>query len=324
MGGDGLGLLGFSPDVVVAYDAQSPAGWHGARCARRLGVPLVAVEEGVAESNGKVGRVLRLSADRIWGPGVRQAVSQLVALDVVARSQAIRSGNPIETIEVLSPGVDLSRYRPGLQSELLASHGVDGRTLLVLGPLGEGRGLEGVLQAFAQSVGRRDDWALVFAGDGPYRAVLQAHAARLGIGAQVHWIGKPREEELPGLLGAATLLLVPGKDSATSARHLRLAMASGLPALAVDEARFSELVEDDVTGLLVARAEGNDWLRALKQATRAPRARERWGARAREVAEARLAWPRIASRFAELLGAVVAQGPEPALSRREWLRGRRA
>ena len=324
MGSESLGLLGYSPDVIVAYDAHSPAGWQGARCARRLHVPLIAVEEGVAVNRGGFGRVLRSSANLLWGARVRQTVSRLVSLDAVARTQAIQAGYRIEDIELFSPGVDLTRYRPGLRSDLLHRHGVHGRALLVLSPLEEGRGLEETLEAFAQTVGRREDWDLVFAGGGSYRAALRAHAARLGVGAQVHWIGQPRDEELPGLLGSSVLLLVPGQDSATSARHLRLAMASGLPALATDEPRFSELVQDDRSGLLVQRAVQGDWVRALEQATRAPQARERWGLCAREIATERLAWPRIAARFAELLGEAVVQGPEAELRRREWSWGRRA
>lgn len=325
-GSDGPGLLGFAPDVIVAYDAQSPAGWHGARCARRLGVPLVAVEEGLAATSGAAGRLLQRTANRMWGAQVRRSVARLVALDGVARAQAIQQGYGVDQVEILSPGADLSRYRPGLRSEMLARHGVRGHALLVTSPLEEGRGLEPVLEAFARTVGRREDWALVFAGDGPYRAALRAHAARLGVGAHVHWIGAPREEELPGLLSASTLLLVPGIDSATSARHLRLAMAAGLPALAVDEPRYAELIEDDRAGLLVRRsdleADGRDWIRALEHATRAPRARERWGERARELAEERLAWPRIAARFAEMLQDVVAAEPVAEPSRLGVLRRR--
>lgn len=326
MGSDGLGLLGFDPDVIVAYDAQSPAGWHGARCARRLGVPLVAVEEGVAATSGAAGRLLRRAGSWMWGAQVRRSVSRLVALDVVARAQAIQQGYHVDQVEVLAPGTDLARYRPGLRSEMLARHGVRGHALLVTSPLEEGRGLEPVLEAFARTVGRREDWALVFAGNGPYRAALRAHAARLGVGAHVHWIGAPREEELPGLMSASTLLLVPGVDSATAARHLRLAMAAGLPVLAEDEPRYAELVEDDGTGLLVQRGavepSGGDWIRALEHAARAPRARERWGDRARELAEERLAWPQVAARFAEMLQDVVAAEPEPEPSRLGLLRRR--
>lgn len=322
--GDGLGLMGFQPDVIVAYGGHSAAGVLGARSARRLGIPLVLVEEGSTPGVGALSQFAARLVRRLVGRRVKGQVSQVVALDAVARAQAIRQGYGVEQIEVLPPGVDLERFRPGLRSEVMRGHGVRGHTLLVTRALEAGRGLEDVLNGFADTVGRREDWALVFAGDGPHRAALRAQAARLGVGAHVHWIGAVRQEELPGLFGAATLLLVPGPDSTTAAQHLRSAAACGLPAIVVDEVRFSSLVQNDENGLLVNRCSGDDWVRALEQAAGSPRARERWGERAREIAEERFAWPTIAARFAELLGDVCSRPMEPAPSRRLGLLRRRA
>ncbi len=45
--GDGDGsLLGFAPEIIVAYDALSPAALKGARACHRLEVPLILVESG--------------------------------------------------------------------------------------------------------------------------------------------------------------------------------------------------------------------------------------------------------------------------------------
>ncbi|MFT7677932.1 MAG: glycosyltransferase involved in cell wall biosynthesis [Planctomycetota bacterium] len=316
--------MGFQPDVIVAYGGHSAAGVLGARSARRLGVPLVLVEEGALPSAGAISHLAAQLMRKLLGSRVRRQVSHLVALNAVARAQAIQQGYGVEQIEVLPPGVDLERFRPGLRSELMRGHGVRGHTLLVTRALEADRGLEQVLDAFANTVGRREDWALVFAGDGPHRAALHAQAARLGVGAHVHWIGALREEELPGLFGSATLLLVPGPDSTRAAQHLRCAAACGLPAIAVDEVRFSDLVENDRNGLLVNHCAGEDWVRALERAAGSPKARERWGERARELAEERFAWPTIAARFAELLGDVSSRKIEPAPSRRLGLLRRRA
>lgn len=322
--GDGLGLIGFQPDVIVAYGGHSAAGVLGARSARRLGVPLVLVEEGSPPGAGRFSQFVSRAVRRLVGSRVKGQVGQVVALDAVARAQAIQQGYEARQIQILSPGVDLERFRPGLRSEVMRGHGVRGHTLLVTRALEAGRGLEDVLSAFAGTVGRREDWALVFAGDGPLRAALQAQAARLGVGAHVHWIGSVRQEELPGLFGSATLLLVPGPDSTTAAQQLRCAAACGLPAIAVDEVRFSSLVQNDENGLLVNRCSGDDWVRALGQAAGSPMARERWGERAREIAEERFSWPTIAARFAELLGDVTSRQMEPAPSRRLGLLRRRA
>lgn len=298
---EGAGVMGFQPDVVVAYDALSPAAWHGARCARRLGVPLVLVEEGFATKGRPLERSKRWFGERVWGATVRKHAQQVVALDVVGRRQALDEGFGAERILVLHSGVDLTSYRPGLSSELPRRHGVRGRFLLHIGRVEDGRGLDEVVAAFAATVGRREDWRLVFAGVGAGRPRLRAQAELLGIGARVHWIGVPRQEELPGLIGGATALLVASRDDDVATLKVRRAMAAGVPVLASDVPRLADLVEPNGSGLLVTPREPKAWVEALATLAGDPMRRERWGRRARELAEERFAWPSIGERFEQVL-----------------------
>ncbi|MDF1837968.1 MAG: glycosyltransferase, partial [Planctomycetota bacterium] len=179
--GDGLGVMGFGPDVIVVYDVLSPAGLHGAHCASKLGVPLVAVEEGFAGRGSWWEDTRRTVGEKLWGGYVRRRVDSIVALDDFALGEALRHGFDGEKVHVLGRGVDLEQFRPGLTSDLPASHGAHGLSLLYLGDLEEGYHLETVIQAFAATVGQREDWTLLLAGDGSLRAAFLAHASRLGV-----------------------------------------------------------------------------------------------------------------------------------------------
>jgi glycosyltransferase involved in cell wall biosynthesis len=298
---EGAGVMGFQPQVIVAYDALSPAAWHGARCARRLGVPLVLVEEGFPMRGRPIERLKRWFGERVWGSLIRRSASRLVALDTVARRQALEEGFEAGRIVVLHAGVDLTTFRPGLASELPRRHGVRGRCLLHIGRVEDGRGLERVVAAFAATVGRREDWSLVFAGVGAGRLRLRAQAEQLGIGARVHWIGVPRPEELPGLLGSATALVIASRDDDVASLKARRAMAAGVPVLASAVPRLMDLVEDGGSGLLVSNEDPGAWADALRTLASDPIRRERWGRRARELAEQRFAWPEIGTRFEALL-----------------------
>ena len=201
--------------MVVAYDALSPAAWHGMRCARRLGVPLIAVEEGFPSSGGFLERRLRGVGEALWGRSVRKQTDLVLALDRFAELQAMRRGFDPKILRVVPRGVDLEQFRPGLTSNLAARHGARGRSLLYLSPLEDGFHLEAVIQAFAATVGQREDWALLLAADGSLRSAFLAHASRLGVGARVHWLGRVRREELPGLMASSTVLVAPGGDRVT-------------------------------------------------------------------------------------------------------------
>lgn len=312
---EGAGVMGFQPDVIVAYDALSPAAWHGARCGRRLGAPLVLVEEGFPTKGRPIERTKRWFGERVFGALVRRTADRVVALDAVGQRQARDEGFAPERIVVMHAGVDLTAFRPGLSSELPRRHGVRGRFLLHIGRVEDGRGLERVVSAFAATVGRREDWSLVFAGVGAGRARLRAQAEQLGIGARVHWIGVPRVEELPGLIGGATALVVASYDDDVASLKVRRAMAAGVPVLASRVPRLADLVEDGGSGLLVPNDAPAGWADALRTLASDPLRRERWGRRARELAEQRFAWPDIGVRFEHLVLRAVQErrAPEAAV-----------
>lgn len=314
VGREAVGLVGFAPDVILAYDVLSPAAWLGARAARRLDVPLVLVESGSKRDDRDWRwRLLLPAAEALWGPYLRRSTALVVALDPIARERVRRRGYAEPRITVQPAGIDLNVYRPGLSSGVLLRHHVRGRILLYVGQISRERGLSVLIDAFAATVGQRSDWSLVLAGDGPAQRELRAQIDRLGIGSRVHWLGRPREEELSGLMSASTLLAVPALDDSVRGQHIPRAMACGLPVIASEKPALAHLVVPERTGLLAKAGDLAAWTEALRRASTSPDARRRWGQLAREQAEHELAWTEVARRIEGLcLQAIAAQGVHAA------------
>jgi glycosyltransferase involved in cell wall biosynthesis len=297
----GRTLVGFEPDVLVAYDALSPTALMGARAARRLGAALVLVEPGLQPARQFQTRLLQHVGEWMWGRYVRNTASAVVALDPIAREHSLADGFGSEMIHVVPTGIDLDEYRPGLTSGLVARTRVRGRILLYVGALMEHRGLSTLISAFGKSIGQQGEWSLLLAGEGSAQARLRALAGQLGIADRVHWLSTPRPEELPGLLGAATLYAVPATGSDVLGRHLGRAMACGVPCLASYLPRFEFLVEHEETGLLVTPGDVAAWSAAIERAAGSPAVRERWGTTGRTFAEERLNWRTVAEEIEGLL-----------------------
>jgi len=295
-------LRNFRPDVLVAYDALSPAAARGARMARKLGAALVLVEAALPLEGGALQRSLWQVGEFLWGRYVRRTATALVALDAIAREQALREGFAADLIRVVPHGVDLNQFRPGLTSTIVARNKIRGRILLYTGRLVANRGLEVLMAAFARTVGQRADWTLVLAGDGSAKPRLRAMADRLGVADRVHWIARPRTEELPGLLGASTLYAVPARESSVTGRSVARALACGLPVIASDLPRFHDLIQHQHSGLLIKPGDVEAWTEAIRWASGSPMARKRWGVNAREFATSNLDWNVVAQRFEEIFG----------------------
>jgi glycosyltransferase involved in cell wall biosynthesis len=292
-------LRAFAPDVIVAYDALSPAALRGARMARVLGTTLVLVEGAWRAGFPLKERVLRRIGEALWGVYVRRTAAAVVALDARAEAQALAGGFPRERVRIIPHGVDVQAFRPGLASTLVARARIRGRILLYLGKLAEERGVKELLAAFARTVGQQPGWSLVYAGDGPARGELRAMADRLGVGHCVHWV-EPRSEELPGLLGASTVLAIPARSDEVVGRYAARALACGLPILASDLPNLRPLVAAGENGLLVAPGSVDAWAEAIQHTAGAPSTRSRWARASRTLAVERYSWPAVAARFEEL------------------------
>ncbi|MBI1381959.1 MAG: glycosyltransferase [Planctomycetaceae bacterium] len=298
--GDAL-PAGPRPRARIAYDPFSPAAWLGARLSRRDGAPLLLVEPGWTGLRRLHERLLGNLGNQLWGRAVRGACGRLLALDPLGEQRSLARGFPPGRVALVPTGVDVERFRPGLSSRLVGRHRLGGRLLVAVGPLESGRGLEVLLGAFARSVGQRPDWSLVLVGEGPLGRRLGATADRLGVGAAVHILPWQSDEDLAGLLAAATLFAATDEGDGASGTQVVRAMAAGLPVLVADRPRLAHLVRDGVDGRLVQPGDREAWLGALLSAAGSPDARSRWSRAARERAVSRHAWPQVASGVLALL-----------------------
>ncbi len=293
-------LRSFRPEILLAYEARSPAAVRGARMARKLGSALVLVDSALPEGGRRFAHLLTRLGEKLWGPFVRRTSGGFVALDEPTRVQALKLGFSPDLVRVVRHGVDTNAYRPGLSSTLVARHRIRGRILLYVGRIAEDRGLEVLISAFSRTVGQRADWNLALAGDGPALPSLRAQVERLGVADRVHWLGRPREEELPGLFAASTLLAIPARGESVTGRQIPGALSAGLPVIASDLPRFAGWVRHDEEGLLVRPGDMEAWTEAIRLAAGSPHARKRWAANGRRFALEHLAWNSVAREFEQV------------------------
>jgi glycosyltransferase involved in cell wall biosynthesis len=291
----GPSVLSFEPDGLVAYDSRSPAAWLGARVARRRRIPMVLVESDGWSERHWFQRSLRALGERLWGRLVRRAATLAVALDPVVRSAAIERGFMAERVALVPAGIDVAQFRPGLPSEELARRHIRGRILACRLPREADPAHQALIHAFARTVGQREDWSLVFFGEGEATVELRANADRQGIGTRVHFVAAG-EPDLASLLSSSTLFAAPS-DRRSALPDVQRALACGVPVLALDTPRLNHCVRSDENGLLVPRDDFESWLAALRDAASSPERRKRWGRTARAIAVERFGWDAVAARF---------------------------
>ncbi|NOZ77746.1 MAG: glycosyltransferase family 4 protein [Acidobacteria bacterium] len=122
--------------------------------------------------------------------------------------------------------------------------------LLFLGRLAPEKGLDLAVRTLARLTDRFPDVRLTVAGQGPERPGAEALARALGVFDRVEFLGWVPPHDVPALLDASTLLLMPSRmeglgiaaiEAAHRARPVVASRTGGLP----------EVIKDGITGLTV-------------------------------------------------------------------------
>jgi colanic acid/amylovoran biosynthesis glycosyltransferase len=162
-------------------------------------------------------------------------------------------GCPPEKIEIVHSGIDCGRFRYRERSRAPGAPTV----LITVARHVEMKGLEYAIGAVARLIesGRNVEFHLV--GDGPLRDRLEARVDECGIRAHVHLHGWRPHDQVVGLLEQAHIFVMPSITTASGQAEgipnaLKEAMAMGLAIVATRHSGIPELVEDGVSGVLVA------------------------------------------------------------------------
>ncbi len=161
------------------------------------------------------------------------------------------------------------------------------RRVLTVSRLGKEKDLPTLLQAIAR-LAAHIDVHLVVIGSGPDEAVLRDHAAALGIGQRVTFLGRIPYAEIGGYFRHAEVFALP---SATETQSLVLleAAALGVPTVAIRALGAAEQVEDGNTGYLTESGDVTGFTAHIAELLTDPTLRQRMSEASRVLARRRSA-----------------------------------
>jgi len=180
-----------------------------------------------------------------------RAAARIVAVSDFVRQSVLSSGLASPHVQVIYDGVEVPRSRTEAECRTAREQLAvlpEAICLLNLAALVPEKGHQLLLQAFAQIREQFPTCLLLLAGEGPERARLQELARAQGIGDSVRFLGFVLETER--VFPAADLFVFPSHEEPLGSALL-LAMAHGLPVVAVARGGIPEVVEDGKNGLLV-------------------------------------------------------------------------
>jgi glycosyltransferase involved in cell wall biosynthesis len=162
-----------------------------------------------------------------------------------------------KNLKVVARGVDTQLFHPDKRSEAMrASWGVTPDTMVLLSTsrLAAEKNLNLTIQTYQTLIAQGRKVKMVFAGDGPMRAVTQAKCP------DAIFVGMCTHEQLATLYASADVLLFPSLTETFGNVTLE-ALSCGTPVLAFDCAAAGEFINDHKNGWLVPSDEPHAYIK---------------------------------------------------------------
>lgn len=180
--------------------------------------------------------------DEVW-----RAADCLIAISRYNREQLLRLGAEAKKITEHPVGIDCRRF-----AYRAAASGRRTIRLVTVARLVEEKGIAIALEALAL-LGKENPAPEIqyeIVGDGPLRATIERTIAQLGLSDRVRLSGALSQDGVIAALQAADVFLLPSLVEALPV-SLMEAHAIGLPALATRVGSVEQIVQENVSGLLV-------------------------------------------------------------------------
>ncbi|HEY3063331.1 MAG TPA: heparinase II/III family protein [Chloroflexota bacterium] len=240
-----------------------------------------------------------------------RAADKVIVVSRPLREQLIGQGIAAHRVLVNPNGVDPTRFQPDDDGTAVCTRlGLESAVVVCFsGTFGVWHGIPTLAAALPKVLAARPDVRCVLLGDGPLRHLVE------NLDKRVLLTGLVPHAEVPSYLAAADILVSPhgrqvdGGEFFGSPTKLFEYMAAGRAIVASAVGQIGEVLEDDVTAVLVPPEDPEALCAAIVRLVDDACLRARLGAAARATAEAHHTWRQNAERLLASLGG---SHPEPA------------
>jgi glycosyltransferase involved in cell wall biosynthesis len=312
----GLNVLG---DFDLCHEHNGLFSFGTAMACRRLGLPYVlTVSADPFIEKRVVGNQLKgvHGAAAAWAARYTyRAARRIICVSEPARqSLASRWQIPLEKIAVMPNGVDLDLFRPDADpGPVRRRYALENRPVITfVGSFHPWHGLDRLVAAFAGVLKVFPEARLLLVGDGRSRQMVEEQLTRFGIDQQVIITGFVDQEEVPEMLAAADIAVLPYPELPEqlwfSPLKLYEYMAAGKAIVASASGQIVDVIADGHSGVLVPPGDVEQLAAALIALLNQPDRMHRLGNNARRQVESSHSWEQYIERLEAIYRDVLTSG----------------
>ncbi len=293
------------PAFNFVYQRYRLNGFEGLYFARKKNIPFVLEYNGSEvwiANHWNTGKLKYNALSRKIEDVVLQQADLVVVISEVLKEELLQRGVSADRILCNPNGVDTVVYHPQVDcTEVIEKYGlIDNFVFGFIGTFGPWHGVDVLVDAYAELLLRDErlekSTKLLLIGDGNLKEKIVAKIAQLGIQNNCILTGIVPQAQGPAYLAACDVLISPHVNNADGSRFFGSPtkifeyMAMGKPIIASRLEQIKEVIQHEVTGLLVTPGDVSGLSQAMNALYRDSAVRKRLGVAARQLAESKHTW----------------------------------
>jgi glycosyltransferase involved in cell wall biosynthesis len=209
-------------------------------------------------------------------------------------------------VRIIPPGLDFARFAPGDRAAARRRLSIPqaGPLIVTVRRLVRRMGIDILIRAAGELASRGLQFVVAIGGAGVERKALEALRGELGLDEKVLFLGRVPDADLPELLRAADLIVIPSRSMEGFGISTIEGLACGTPVVATNTGASPEILEPIDPALLVPPEPGALAAR-MEELLRDSRRRSELSARGLESVRSRFAWPTIVASMDDVYGELV-------------------
>jgi glycosyltransferase involved in cell wall biosynthesis len=232
-------------DVIHLHNLQSYQNNVVYHYARKYGIPYVLQAHGLAPRMMKRSMLKKLY-NWVWGYSILKTASKAFALTKMELDEHKEMGVGEDRIEIVPNGIDLSEYEaPPRRGEFRKKYGIkdDEKIVLYLGRIHKIKGIDLLVNAFAEIVEELDNIKLIIVGpDYGFLSILKRQIEGLKIGNKILFTGPIYGRDKLEAYVDADVYVLPSVYEAFPTTVLE-AWACGTPVIITDRCGIADIVD---------------------------------------------------------------------------------
>lgn len=165
-------------------------------------------------------------------------------------------------------------------------------TLISVGRFYSGKGQNYLISAMPEIIRNIPKAKLIFIGDGPELQVAKALASQLKVQDNIKFVGELEPEKIYEYLNKATIYVAPSLGEGLPLTLLEAGQV-GLPVIATDVSGNSEVIQNEISGLLVPAANSKALAQAIIKLYNNPQLAQKYAFRSQETIQNKFGFNRM-------------------------------